>query len=304
MALSRITNPFLSSSGAGNASITSPAANTVAFTTATTERMRIDSSGDVEIGTTAPLTTTANRTYLAIKGKGTAAGDGNGILQFQTNAAGSTGPNIGNIEWSLPDNSSSSSLRVAYISVSAEGTTANNRGSNMSFATKVDGSSSAGVERMRLNANGNLSLQGGTLTASGVGITFPATQSASSDANCLDDYEEGTWTPTVTSGTGSITTVVVGGHYRKVGGLVSLQFTYQITNNGTGASSVTIAGLPFTNTVGANVSAGVMREIAVNGQTGSIYFNSATTLLAVNYVSAYPGGANHYWVGSICYYAA
>jgi len=142
-----------------------------------------------------------------------------------------------------------------------------------------------------------------TPATSGSGISFPATQSASSDANTLDDYEEGAWTPTVTSGTGSITTVVVGGQYRKVGGLVSLQFTYQITNNGTGAGSITIAGLPFANTTGANVSAGVMREIAVNGQTGSIYFNSTTTLLAVNYVSAYPGGANNYWVGSICYYA-
>ena len=144
---------------------------------------------------------------------------------------------------------------------------------------------------------------GATPSASGAGITFPATQSASTDANTLDDYEEGNWTPTVTSGTGSITTVVVGGQYRKVGGLVFLQFTYQITNNGTGASSITIAGLPFTNTIGANVSAGVMREIAVNGQTGTVYFNSSTTLLAVNYVSAYPGGANNYWVGSICYYA-
>ena len=38
------------------------------------------------------------------------------------------------------------------------------------------------------------------------GITFPATQIPSADGNTLDDYEEGTWTPTISSGTGSITT--------------------------------------------------------------------------------------------------
>jgi hypothetical protein len=40
----------------------------------------------------------------------------------------------------------------------------------------------------------------GTVVISGTtpslnGITFPATQVASADANTLDDYEEGTWTP-------------------------------------------------------------------------------------------------------------
>jgi hypothetical protein len=52
MALSRITNPFLNVSGAVNANIASPSANTIAFTTAATERMRIDSAGNLGIGAT------------------------------------------------------------------------------------------------------------------------------------------------------------------------------------------------------------------------------------------------------------
>ena len=57
-----------------------------------------------------------------------------------------------------------------------------------------------GVEGMRLNAAGNvqfaknISIGGATPTTSGTGITFPGTQSASTDANTLDDYEEGTYT--------------------------------------------------------------------------------------------------------------
>jgi len=54
MPLSKINNPFLSSSGSNNTSITSPAANTVAFSTATTERMRITSAGLVGIGISSP----------------------------------------------------------------------------------------------------------------------------------------------------------------------------------------------------------------------------------------------------------
>jgi hypothetical protein len=42
---------------------------------------------------------------------------------------------------------------------------------------------------------GNIGLGGATPTTSGTGITFPATASASTNANTLDDYEEGTWTP-------------------------------------------------------------------------------------------------------------
>lgn len=64
-----------------------------------------------------------------------------------------------------------------------------------------------------------------TPSASGAGITFPATQSPSTDPNTLDDYEEGTWTPTVTNSAGVTLTAgvdysVLTAQYTKVGRFV------------------------------------------------------------------------------------
>jgi hypothetical protein len=53
-------------------------------------------------------------------------------------------------------------------------------------------------------------------SASGSGISFPATQSASSDANTLDDYEEGTWTPTVNNMTTTGTPAYAVAHIQKL----------------------------------------------------------------------------------------
>ena len=87
-----------------------------------------------------------------------------------------------------------------------------------------------------------ISVGDATPSSSGAGITFPATQSASSDANTLDDYEEGTWTPSV-GGTATYTQQV--GEYTKIGNLVYLRATLQINVLGTG-STTNISGLPFT----------------------------------------------------------
>jgi hypothetical protein len=63
----------------------------------------------------------------------------------------------------------------------------------------------------------SLALQGANPQV-GTGITFPATQSASSDANTLDDYEEGTWTPAWSgSGTTTYDSGTTAGRYVKVG---------------------------------------------------------------------------------------
>ena len=105
-------------------------------------------------------------------------------------------------------------------------------------------------EKMRLNTNGNLSLFGGTTTATGVGVTFPATQSASSDANCLDDYEEGTWTPSLTTDGVNYSSVLYDlrqGTYVKVGKMVSCSMRIQTSSVTIGSSSgnMQISGLPF-----------------------------------------------------------
>jgi hypothetical protein len=85
---------------------------------------------------------------------------------------------------------------------------------------------------------------GATPAASGAGITFPATQSASSDANTLDDYEEGNWTPTwLNIGTGTYSTQV--GRYTKVGRLVTIECYLVINTIGSASGNATIAGLPF-----------------------------------------------------------
>lgn len=72
-------------------------------------------------------------------------------------------------------------------------------------------------------------------------IVFPATQNASANANTLDDYEEGTWTPSIG---GSATYTTQTGTYTKIGNLVTFQCQLNINVIGTGSTN-TISGLPF-----------------------------------------------------------
>lgn len=142
-----------------------------------------------------------------------------------------------------------------------------------------------------LTAGGSLNISG----ASAGQITFPATQNASSDANTLDDYEEGTWTPTVvgtvTAGTGTYTTN--SGRYVKIGQLVTVQFiVIQTAHNGSGNMEIT--GLPFTASYRTAALAGYVDGLTVTGQVClyvgnssnkiSIYAinNGATSVLAID----------------------
>jgi hypothetical protein len=87
-----------------------------------------------------------------------------------------------------------------------------------------------------------------TPAASGSGITFPAAQSASSDVNTLDDYEEGNWTPTYL---GSTTNPTIAynqqvGRYVKVGRFVYVEANIATTSASGGSGVLNLGGLPFT----------------------------------------------------------
>jgi hypothetical protein len=94
-----------------------------------------------------------------------------------------------------------------------------------------------------------ISVGNATPAGSGAGITFPASFNPSSDANTLDDYEEGTWTPTIAS-TGTQPTVSSYdsriGTYTKIGNTVTVNcfIRANISNAGTGVPA--ISGMPFT----------------------------------------------------------
>jgi hypothetical protein len=122
----------------------------------------------------------------------------------------------------------------------------------------------AGVSRF----DGSIDLVGGQ-------ITFPATQVPSANANTLDDYEEGSWTPVLggsggTSGQGY--TDILDGRYVKIGKVVTITFHFKMTTEGTITGDCQIQGLPFTaRTVGGG--AGVCNAGLSWGGTTTSYVN-------------------------------
>lgn len=117
---------------------------------------------------------------------------------------------------------------------------------------------------IQVTISGNTYLTGydknGALQA-GNGIKFPATQVASSNANTLDDYEEGTFTPvvygSVSAGVG--TYQQQSGEYTKVGRLVFVSLKLAWSAH-TGTGNMRISGMPF------NMGQGVASVFA-NGLT-------------------------------------
>jgi hypothetical protein len=108
------------------------------------------------------------------------------------------------------------------------------------------------------------------------GLTFNGDTAA---ANALDDYEEGTFTPTIagSSTAGTATYSFQEGKYTKIGRQVSCQIDLGYSS-GTGTGNLTIAGLPFADATLANPAV-------------TIGYLDGITLTALNYAMAYIASA-------------
>ena len=169
-----------------------------------------------------------------------------------------------------------------------------------------------GTERMRVNAGAPiLCLSGGSTTATGTGIAFPATQSASSDANTLDDYEEGTWTPVLKFGgaTTGITYSTQNGSYIKVGKNVFITLYILLSSKGSATGIASITGLPFSNafspavvgSCGFDVNYSLVANSGVYSLTDS---SSAQILLRTHGASNYSDISNSNFNNNTGFYVA
>ena len=172
-------------------------------------------------------------------------------------------------------------------------------GLNHTWSSAASGTAGTAItftDVLAVSKDKSLALQGAT-TQSGTGITFPATQSASSNANTLDDYEEGTWTPTIKFGGNStgMTYTTQLGTYIKIGRTLIISMVINLSAKGSSTGDATISNLPFSVTsnarggqVGANYSSftntvygigyyadGTTVELVANGLNGSVTMTQA-----------------------------
>jgi len=263
------------------------------------ERVRITSAGKVGIGTSSPsqtvevvdatsgivrISTTSGSSQLQLNSSGTNGSyinynfGGAGFLSIYDSNASADRIRIDSAGFVGIGTSSPTAKLNVVTSASADvatfaatGTTTNYGIAVVSYATAANTaalmrgfSGTSPTQVFQINGAGNIDLFGGQ-------ITFPATQSASGGANTLDDYEEGTWTPTALAQTGSLTSYTSYGTYTKIGKLVNVSGVITLTNVGTAAGAMNVANLPFAsqNVAGTPSQGGVCRETVA---TGVIYF--------------------------------
>jgi hypothetical protein len=219
------------------------------FSTNATERMRITGAGNVGIGTTAPavsLQVGKDNDVNSLTGKSIIYGANQDL----------TGTPVEILTLCRAFNAGVSFLGAAALCVAKDTANANPRAAKLSIKLS-DAASETDFVAASFTKNG---------------LCFNSDTAA---ANALDDYEEGTFTPTIagstTAGTATYTTQLA--RYTKIGRQVSCQIDLGY-NSGTGTGNLTIAGLPFT-------------DAGLNNPAVTIGYLDGITLTALNYAMAY-----------------
>ena len=130
-------------------------------------------------------------------------------------------------------------LPAAAIAARSEGDfSATNNATELVFNTGASEDASIGATggKMILSSAGNLNLTAG-------GLQFPATFSNETNANTLDDYEEGTFTPTLDSY--GYTPDRIEGRYTKIGRMVFAIVVFDPSGTSADYSEFLLEALPF-----------------------------------------------------------
>ena len=149
------------------------------------------------------------------------------------------------------------------------------------------------VGGMATIANGLVLTDGNIVVANGHGIDFGnASGSASGSTSALlNDYEEGTWTPTVNSGTIAIETN--SSKYIKVGNLVTAFTRIKSFSDNTGANDFIVKSLPFTisaNNPDANI--GNAWGNSIGDHRSLFFYTSPNSTQTLGYYGASGNGFN------------
>lgn len=210
------------------ASIGNPANNELALGTNNTEKVRITSSGTIGVGNNGsyPIYSATNDRNLIL-----GTGNGNNGIQLHSSETGYAGVYFG-------DTDSGQSRYSGYVEYK-------NNENFLRFGT-------SNTERVRITSGGELQILNGNLKLSttGTGIDFSATGDSSgtvgTNGEILDEYEEGTFLPTVVQGATNPNYAIQAGRYTRIGNKVYVDFYIRL---GSGAAldsnHIQIGNLPF-----------------------------------------------------------
>ena len=224
-----------------------------------TERMRITQAGLVgiacvpthkleirnDVAASADLDPTAIKLYNN--------GDGGSAIEFSNTVAGKS-----------------------KISFGVEGTGAGTDNTFLGFSTGAD---TALAEKVRIDSAGHLIINDGNLVigTAGHGINFQAYGAGTNiSSNLLDDYEEGTWTPTLKFG-GGVTGILYSirnGNYTKIGNRVFITSTISLSSKGTDTGHATIIGLPFNSSSTSQHTANAYNDRISAANGGPQFYNN------------------------------
>ena len=290
---------ILSDDSGANTIQISDSADYIRFeTTDGSERMRIDSSGNLLVGKISPLTTTVGAEIRpngfitsfrtsdapALFARGTDDGD---VVVFRKDSTtvGVIGTKNGDLFIGTTD-----------VGLRFHDSGDNIRPANVDTGLVRDAAVDLGIPTGRFK---DLYLSGGAYLG-GTG-----------SANYLDDYEEGTFSPNLSDGTNSVSLGT--SYYRKIGSIVTVFISKYNTNFSalSATSLLRVTGLPFTTTSGinshnslaTNTTSGYQVVSEIAGTTAFIYLNNG----AVDYSSftrnSGVGGASSFTFRTIMVYS-